>query len=257
MNLRVGSTGEDVRDWQRALVARGHALIIDGQFGPRTHNATLAFQAAHGLPTTGVVGHGELQILHAPPTASVRPPPMLPLELKFVQAKHYLRTPRQPRLIVLHSIECPEASTRAESTAAYFARGEAVSSAHYCVDSDSAVQCVDDHHIAYHAPGCNLTGIGIEHAGYARQTRDEWLDDFGQRMLSLSIQLSARLCGRWKIPAVYIGAGDLRLGKPGITTHAEVTIAFGKSTHTDPGPGFPVAWYVSRVAALLVTTGKP
>jgi hypothetical protein len=254
MTLQLGSQGPDVRDWQLALIARGHALVADGSFGPRTHNATLAFQSAHALPTTGVVGYSEMQILLAPPTASVRPPPMLQGELNFIECRNYLRVRRVPRNIVLHSIECPEAATRAETTALWM-QGLAPDrkvSCHYFVDSDSVVQGVADHFIAYHAAGGNQVGIGIEHTGYARQTRGEWLDPFGQRMLGLSVQLSARLCARWNIPPVYLSAGDLRLGKAGITTHAEVSVAFGKSDHTDPGPGFPTAWYVGRVAALLV-----
>jgi N-acetyl-anhydromuramyl-L-alanine amidase AmpD len=250
--VQLGDRGVEVRAWQEALIARGHAIAADGDFGKRTHNATLAFQAAYGLSTTGIVGSAELQILHAPPTASVRPPPVLGEALPFIEARHYLRTPRHPRHIVLHSMEAPEASSRAEACAQYFARGERIVSAHYCVDSDSAVQCVDDHWIAYHAAGANQSGIGIEHAGYARQSSKEWLDDFGRRMLSLSIQLAARLCRQWNIPAVYVSASDLRLRKPGITTHAEVSLAFGKSDHHDPGPGFPTAWYTGRVSALLV-----
>lgn len=252
--MRLGDHGQDVRDWQMSLAGRGYVLRVDGQFGPRTHNATLAFQAAHGLATTGIVGLNELQVIAAPSSASIRPPPMLPHTIPLIEARHYLRKAR-PTIdnIALHCIECPEASTRAETTAEWMASPTSpIASAHYFVDCDTAVQGVPDHFIAYHAPGLNHCSLGIEHAGYARQTREEWLDPFGQRMLGLSVQLSARLCQRWKIPAVFVTAAELQLRKRGITTHAEVTKAFGKSDHTDPGPGFPIGWYVDRVAALLV-----
>lgn len=254
MTLRLGDHGQLVRDWQLALVGRGARLMVDGVFGPATHNATLAFQAAHGLPTTGVAGLSELQVIAAPVSTSVRPPPMLPHTIPLIEARNYLRKTR-PTVdnIVLHCIECPEASTRAETTAEWMAGPAApMASAHYFVDSDSVVQGVSDDFIAYHAPGLNQRGIGIEHAGYARQTREEWLDAFGVRMLALSVQLTARLCQRWNIPATYVRAAQLQLRGRGITTHREVTAAFGKSDHTDPGPNFPIAWYVERVAALLV-----
>lgn len=257
--MRLGDQGQMVRDWQMSLAGRGYVITVDGVFGPRTHNATLAFQAAHGLQTTGTVGIPELQVIAAPRGSSVCPPPMLPHTIPFIEARNYLRKARAGvDNVVLHCIECPEASTRAESTAEWMAgTGAPMASAHYFIDSDTAVQGVPDHFIAYHAPGLNHCAIGIEHAGYARQTRQEWLDDFGQRMLGLSVQLCARLCQRWKIPAVFVRAPDLQLRKRGITTHAEVTRAFGKSDHTDPGPGFPIDWYVDRVAALLVAQQAP
>jgi N-acetyl-anhydromuramyl-L-alanine amidase AmpD len=257
--MKLGSTGPEVRAWQEALVARGAQLVVDGNFGPATHNATLAWQAAHGLPTTGVVGDAEQQVMHAPAAPSIRPPPMLAHSIPLVASKYQLRVPRAAvELIVLHCMEAAETSTTAEACAQWMAtlpESAGKKSAHYYVDSDSVVQGVLDHHIAYHAPGANGIGIGIEHAGYARQTREEWLDAYGQRMLGLSVQLSARLCALWHIPATFVRAADLQLRKPGITTHREVTAAFGKSTHTDPGPNFPIAWYVERVAALMTAQG--
>lgn len=253
--MKLGDHNAGVRAWQQALVARGAKLVVDGVFGTATHNATLAFQAAHGLDLTGEAAMNELQVVAAPPQGTtLRPPPLLAHSIPLIEAKFYLRVPRTPRQVVLHCMEAAETSTTAERCAQYLATlpdDVPKKSTHYCVDSDTVIQGVPDHMIAYHAPGLNQTGIGIEHAGYARQTREEWLDAFGQRMLGLSVQLCARLCLQWKIPATFARAADLQLGRPGITTHREVTAAFGKSTHSDPGPNFPIAWYVERVAALL------
>lgn len=174
--------------------------------------------------------------------------PLIP----FVEARHYLRD--VPRtlidLIVLHSMEAPEKGTRAEACARYFANLPPTrkASAHYCVDSDSIVQCVPHDRVAYHAPGANARGIGIEHAGYARQSRAEWLDDFGVAMLTRSAALTATLCKRWSIRAAFVDAVGLLAGHRGITTHAEVSRAFKRSTHWDPGPHFPMDWYIARVA---------
>lgn len=259
--MKLGDTGPNVLAWQKALIARGAAIAPDGQFGPRTHNATLAFQAAHGLLVTGVVALNELQVAHSPPGSSIRPPPKLPHSIPLVPCKFYLPVERRPNRIVLHCMESAEASTTAERCAAYFATlppdtpKAKQTSSHYMLDCDTVVQGVLDHHIAYHAAGANQTGIGLEHAGYARQSRAEWLDPFGDRMLGLSVQLAARLCRRWDIPATFLRAGDLQQkNKAGITTHREVSVAFGRSTHSDPGPGFPIAWYIERVQAFLVAT---
>jgi putative chitinase len=51
MNLRLGSTGNDVKLLQEKL-----GLLPDGNFGPVTDRAVKAWQAANGLKVDGVVG---------------------------------------------------------------------------------------------------------------------------------------------------------------------------------------------------------
>ena len=56
-NLRRGSTGEDVRAWQRFLIEQGlYAGKVDGDFGPRTESATKEFQRRQNLGSDGIVG---------------------------------------------------------------------------------------------------------------------------------------------------------------------------------------------------------
>jgi len=56
--LRRGSAGQDVIELQKILIAGGF-LNIDspnGYFGPATEAAVKAYQAAHGIEATGIVG---------------------------------------------------------------------------------------------------------------------------------------------------------------------------------------------------------
>jgi putative chitinase len=53
MNLKVGSSGEDVKKLQEKL-----GLGADGIFGPGTEKAVKAWQAANGLTADGIVGDG-------------------------------------------------------------------------------------------------------------------------------------------------------------------------------------------------------
>lgn len=57
--------GEDVRTLQTALVNRQYEIAIDGMFGPLTQWAVEKFQAAVGLPVTGVVNAKTRRILYA------------------------------------------------------------------------------------------------------------------------------------------------------------------------------------------------
>lgn len=181
---------------------------------------------------------------------------MLDLEqIPFVKARWY--TPGRisaVELIVIHDMEAPETLSTAENTAAFFQRlpADRKASAHYCVDADSIVCCVQPMDTAFHAPKANANGIGIEHAGYAKQTTADWLDDYGKAMLDRSAELTAALCVKYDLPAVYLDSGALLPGAKGITTHWATTIAYGiAGGHTDPGGNFPMEWYIERVQHYL------
>lgn len=53
--IRAGSPPADTRPTQEWLSLRGHAVVIDGAFGPATRRAVTAYQRAAALPTTGEV----------------------------------------------------------------------------------------------------------------------------------------------------------------------------------------------------------
>lgn len=173
----------------------------------------------------------------------------------FVRAKHFRIGRTAPvRLIVLHTAEVPETLTSAEAVANYFKnpigpKGPVTASAHYCVDADSVVQCVADVDTAFAAPGANHDGIQIEMSGRASQTAEQWDDDFSRRTLARTARLVADLCERHNIPAVYVDEAGLLAGARGITTHAAVSKAWRKSTHTDPGRGFPMDHFLELVVA--------
>ena len=170
------------------------------------------------------------------------------LSIPYVKARWFTKTNgRKVDLIVIHDMEAPETSDMAERIARMFATTSRQASAHYCVDDNSIVQCVYDKDVAYHAPGANSDGIGIEHAGYANQRADQWSDPFSSKMLEISAHLVAHLCEKFGIPKTYVDAAGLQAGKRGITTHDAVSKAFRKSDHWDPGPNFPMAKYIDMV----------
>lgn len=176
-------------------------------------------------------------------------PPRYPGAASFVEAAHYSRSPGSNGTvtrIVVHDMEMPEKGTTAETCARYFATTTRDASAHYCIDSDSVVQCVDHQFRAYHAPP-NTGSIGLEHAGFASQSRAQWLDPFGVAMIEQSARLAAWLCREFELPPRWLSIAQLRGGERGICTHYDVSRAFGQSSHTDPGPGFPKDYYLDRV----------
>jgi N-acetyl-anhydromuramyl-L-alanine amidase AmpD len=166
----------------------------------------------------------------------------------FVASPHVTRTNgRQIDLIVIHTMEMDEKGTTAENCARWFQNPTAKVSAHYCVDSDSIVQCVADRDVAWAAPGANSNGLQVEHAGRAAQTGRDWGDAFSLAMLERSAVLVADLCRAYRIPVTWLYEADLRAGRRGITTHDAVSKAFKRGTHWDPGKNFPIERYLAAV----------
>lgn len=274
--LARGSKGPEVVLWQEMLVEMGFGNLLapfgaDGDFGSKTEGATEAWQLAAGLKVTGIVTDSDLERMRGELEAKVKKgeklEPPLPVDdeptreillgklppIAFKQAKNYTKvSKRKVDLIVIHTMEAAEKPTTAEAVAAWFAGKDAPkASAHYSLDQDSIVQSVKDKDVAWAAPGANHNGLQLEHAGYAAQTGRQWEDPSSRSMLELSALLTAELCRDHGIPAEYVDAKGLQEGQRGITTHAQVSVAFRKSTHSDPGKNFPMAWYLGRVRAYL------
>jgi N-acetyl-anhydromuramyl-L-alanine amidase AmpD len=148
--------------------------------------------------------------------------------------------------IVVHDMEMAEAGTTAETCAQMFHTTTRQASAHFVVDNTSAIQCVPLDCKAWHAPP-NAGSIGIEHAGYARQTRAEWVDVYGTAMLARSAAITARLCEMFSIPIVRLSVSDLLAGHRGLCGHVDVTNAWHQTDHTDPGPNFPWGVFLNLV----------
>ena len=180
--------------------------------------------------------------------------------MQFIQARNF--TPAQrttARLLVVHSMEAPEKPGTALAVANWFAGPNAPqASAHFCVDADVMIQCVHLHDVAWAAPGANSDGIHLEHAGFAAQTPEQWADDYSHRLLDRSSFLAASLCARFSIPARWLTVEEVRDKKrSGICGHHEVSLAFGKSTHTDPGRNFPRDRYIALVDDALNGQAEP
>lgn len=141
--------------------------------------------------------------------------------------------------IVIHGTVSPCVEGGARDIAHYF-RVTVVkpSSAHYVVDPGEVVQVVYDSVEAYHAPP-NQHSVGVELCDPQSGSGARWGDDNHDRMLKRAARLVARLCLAYGVPVRKIGPQALRAGEEGICGHADVTNAWGETTHTDPGEGFP------------------
>lgn len=173
--------------------------------------------------------------------------------MQFIESPNkYVGRNSRLRLVVWHDMEAPEATTTAENIAHYFAKPTTRASAHICVDQDSVVECVKPDDTAWAAPGANSDGYQIELAGYARQSREEWLDAASQATIANAARAVAPVMRAHNIPARWLTDAQLRDGKSkGMVTHAQVSRVFRKSDHTDPGSHFPEDFCLAQVQAAI------
>lgn len=150
------------------------------------------------------------------------------------------RRPAPPTLVVIH---CTQGST-AEGAARWFANPRSGGSAHVVVDDQEVWRCVDDMVIAWHAKGANTTGLGLEIAGFAQWTRGEWMEH--QPRLVESARIHAGWCRVYGIPLV-------ESTSRGYHTHAGLP----GNDHWDPGPGFPMDFYLDSVRRFLNVKPEP
>lgn len=157
-----------------------------------------------------------------------------------------IRSVSSIRYFVVHTAEAPLPTSAAEAVGRYFEGSNAGGSTHFGIDIDSTQRYLGDHIIPWGAPPLNETGLHVECAGKAAFDRDKWLKEYAPMFQRLGWLLENR-CRKYGIPLELRDATDLKrlgtspnAGKGGITTHSAVSKAFGKTTHTDPGDGFPL-----------------
>jgi len=156
------------------------------------------------------------------------------------------------RLIVIHTTETGEDGSVAEAVGRAFANPARQASSQVVIDTDSECRCVADEDTAWCAPGANADGLHEELAGRAGQTTSQWTDVDSKAILERAAQRTATWCRTYGVPARRLTDAQLADGKTrGLVGHDQVSRVFKLSDHWDPGPNFPWAPFLARVASLV------
>lgn len=148
------------------------------------------------------------------------------------------RAENAAKWIVVHDTENPDAAS-ARNTALYL-HSRPDGSAHEVVGDGETYILARWRTICCGTAGFNTATYHIEQPGRAAWPRRRWMKNFGQ--LNRVAWRVAWLCSKHRLPPRYRTAKALRAGKPGYTTHLQVTRSnLGTTTHTDPGKNFPLA----------------
>jgi N-acetyl-anhydromuramyl-L-alanine amidase AmpD len=66
-------------------------------------------------------------------------------------------------------------------------------------------------------------------------------------VLENAANAAAQYCLKYDIPIRHLADDELEAGEKGIVGHVQASRVYKKSTHTDPGQGFPWDHFLARV----------
>lgn len=124
---------------------------------------------------------------------------------------------------------------------------------HYYADDVEVLQSTDTSRCVGHVGSDegNERGLSYEITGVTGWTRQQWLDNVEWGKLAAAM---ARDCLFFGIPPVLLTHDQMRAfnaQNKGFITHNMARIVWGGTTHTDPGPNFPMDHLLGLVANAL------
>lgn len=182
--------------------------------------------------------------------------------------------------IVIHETQSPTKTGGARAIARFFQSPSAGGSTQYVVDPDEEIQAGYDDLICWGAPP-NSHSLHVEMCAVSSTSLTKWfggslprgvretgeedtredldpgpavrfanifraLTPSYRKLLDRTARLTAELCLAYDVPPYWRTAADLKAGRKGVTTHRQVSLAWGLSSHWDPG-AWPRRAFMRRV----------
>lgn len=140
----------------------------------------------------------------------------------------------------------------AEAEASYATRRPDGVSSHFYCDGDSVIQSLDTSARAGHAGSStgNNNAVAVEITGVNGWTRQQWLDRVAWDLLG---RVLAQVCQTYGIARRRASVAEMK-SNPQVKafySHDDMRLAWGGTTHTDPGPNFPWDRLFAAVSSAL------
>lgn len=148
----------------------------------------------------------------------------------------------RPRRIVIHSTESydREGPSDVDGVFGFWQRQGRGLGAHLVIDAEGITgRGAYATQMTWAVAGANTGSIHIELIGFAKFSRLDWMRLSRRRQLNVAAKWCAWYCHRF-------GIRPARSTVSGICRHADFP-----GTHWDPGPGFPMRWFLWRVRRYL------
>jgi cell wall-associated NlpC family hydrolase len=157
--LRVGTSGSDVRAFQRYLDAAGYETTADGEFGPATRRSVRGFEASEGRRANGAASRYEQRLVR---TRAAETAAQMPVEAPAT-------APTEEATIDANGLAVAPASAPAE-VQAIIAAGNAIASKPYKYGgghgrwNDTGYDCSGS--ISYALHGAGLLDTALDSSGF-------------------------------------------------------------------------------------------
>lgn len=159
-------------------------------------------------------------------------------------ARNYSNSGRSRMYALIHATA--NDATAAEE-ASYAKRRTDGVSCHVVADEGVALQILDLDLDAHHVGSAwgNSRALAFELRG-----KNSWSTAYWRRVIDRVAPAVAETCRIYSIPVRHLTVEQARNKvMKGIVTHNDARLAWGGTTHTDPGPNFPMAYLLERVRA--------
>jgi len=158
---------------------------------------------------------------------------------------HESRAGSRVDLVIIHTAE---GATTAAGLGNYFANPAVEVSSHVGIDDSTTEQYVSYDQAAWGALNANHRSDQAELCGFARWSRDEWLNNH-RGMLDRAADWIRERCAARGIPIRKLSPADVDAGASGVIGHVDWSLSnIGQGDHTDPGPGFPWDYVIGRAS---------
>lgn len=158
----------------------------------------------------------------------------------------YTHNASRKKYIAIHCTD-NDATAQQEATYAIRRTDSNKTSTHFYVDKTEVIQSVDTSWQCWHAGSTegNTYAIAVEFTGTTGKSREWWMANINWDAI---VDVLYHVCADTGIARKHLTWAEMRDGNPtGFVTHNDMRLAWGGTTHTDPGDNFPLEYLIARI----------
>lgn len=160
-------------------------------------------------------------------------------DVTYVQGRNRRRPATHKYGVAIHNTSNAQFAS-AEKEASYAARRTDGIGTHLFVDRVTVIQSMDTEDYCWHAGSSigNHNAVSCEIVGTNNMSRQWWIDNVNWIKLGKAL---AQICQHYDIPVRRCTVAEMKRNPrvKGFYSHNDMRLAWGGTTHTDPGDNFP------------------
>lgn len=160
----------------------------------------------------------------------------------------YTHSASRKKYIAIHCTD-NDATAQQEASYAIHRTDSNKTSTHFYADPTEVIQSLDTTWEAWHAGSTigNTYAIAVEFTGTTGKSREWWMANINWDAI---VDVLYHVCADTGIERKHLSIPQMKAGSyTGFVTHNDMRLAWGGTTHTDPGDNFPLDYLIGRIEA--------